>query len=248
MSTMRMTSTAASRRGPARHRDVRRRPAVRPRRQGPARGPLPRPRAVLAALQRAGARARRGRRAAAAGAGAVPGDLRLQPRRVLHGPGRRPEAPDRRRRRRAAPRPACCRARCSSRSWSTTARADGRGTRRCSATRSCPRWPSRASSCCAGPTSTDEEQKDCKRLFKERVFPVLTPLAVDPAHPFPYISGLSLNLAVLVRNPETGKEHFARVKVPPIFRGSCRSGDAAVRAAGGRDRRAPQAGCSPAWR
>jgi polyphosphate kinase len=62
-----------------------------------------------------------------------------------------------------------------------------------------------------------EEQKFCKRLFKDRVFPVLTPLAVDPAHPFPYISGLSLNLAVLVRNPKTGKEHFARVKVPPIF-------------------------------
>jgi polyphosphate kinase len=62
-----------------------------------------------------------------------------------------------------------------------------------------------------------DEQKFCKRLFKERVFPVLTPLAVDPAHPFPYISGLSLNLAVLVRNPKTRKEHFARVKVPPIF-------------------------------
>ena len=62
-----------------------------------------------------------------------------------------------------------------------------------------------------------EEQKLCKRLFKDRVFPVLTPLAVDPAHPFPYISGLSLNLAVLLRNPKTGKDHFARVKVPPIF-------------------------------
>src|SRR3546814_2714284 len=62
-----------------------------------------------------------------------------------------------------------------------------------------------------------DEQKQCKRLFKERVFPVLTPLAVDPAHPFPYISGLSLNIAVLVRNPKTGKEHFARVKVPPLF-------------------------------
>ncbi|HET7429991.1 MAG TPA: RNA degradosome polyphosphate kinase [Nocardioides sp.] len=62
-----------------------------------------------------------------------------------------------------------------------------------------------------------EEQKYCKKLFKDRVFPVLTPLAVDPAHPFPYISGLSLNLAVVVRNPKTGKEHFARVKVPPIF-------------------------------
>jgi len=62
-----------------------------------------------------------------------------------------------------------------------------------------------------------EEQKQCKRLFRDRIFPVLTPLAVDPAHPFPYISGLSLNLAVLLRNPKTGKEHFARVKVPPIF-------------------------------
>ena len=62
-----------------------------------------------------------------------------------------------------------------------------------------------------------DEQRTCKRLFKDRVFPVLTPLAVDPAHPFPYISGLSLNLAVLVRNPKSGKQHFARVKVPPSF-------------------------------
>ncbi len=64
---------------------------------------------------------------------------------------------------------------------------------------------------------TEDEQKACKKLFKQRIFPVLTPLAVDPAHPFPYISGLSLNLAVLVRNPKTGKEHFARVKVPQSF-------------------------------
>lgn len=62
-----------------------------------------------------------------------------------------------------------------------------------------------------------EERSVCKKLFKDRIFPVLTPLAVDPAHPFPYISGLSLNLAVVVRNPKSGTEHFARVKVPPIF-------------------------------
>jgi len=62
-----------------------------------------------------------------------------------------------------------------------------------------------------------DERKRCTDLFDRRLFPVLTPLAVDPAHPFPYISGLSLNLAVLVRNPETEREHFARVKVPPIF-------------------------------
>jgi polyphosphate kinase len=67
------------------------------------------------------------------------------------------------------------------------------------------------------PDLTPEEQKACKKLFKERVFPVLTPLAVDPAHPFPYISGLSLNLAVIIRNPKTGKQHFARVKVPSNF-------------------------------
>ena len=54
-------------------------------------------------------------------------------------------------------------------------------------------------------------------LFAERIFPVLTPLAVDPSHPFPYISGLSINLAVLVRNPETGIRQFARVKVPSVL-------------------------------
>ena len=62
--------------------------------------------------------------------------------------------------------------------------------------------------------ATDDERALLQRTFAEKVFPVLTPLAVDPAHPFPYISGLSLNLAVVVRNPGTGTELFARVKVP----------------------------------
>jgi polyphosphate kinase len=63
----------------------------------------------------------------------------------------------------------------------------------------------------------DLAQPDRDRLrayFREQVFPVLTPLAVDPAHPFPYISGLSLSLAVVVRDPDSGPELFARVKVP----------------------------------
>ncbi|MFK4084279.1 RNA degradosome polyphosphate kinase [Kribbella sp. NPDC020789] len=63
----------------------------------------------------------------------------------------------------------------------------------------------------------DSEREEMTRFFRDRVFPVLTPLAVDPSHPFPYISGLSLNLAVVVRNPDTGGEHFARVKVPPLL-------------------------------
>lgn len=60
----------------------------------------------------------------------------------------------------------------------------------------------------------DDAKKRLGDYFRQEVFPILTPLAVDPAHPFPYISGLSLNLAVIVRNPQTGKELFARLKVP----------------------------------
>nr|WP_269449965.1 RNA degradosome polyphosphate kinase [Auraticoccus cholistanensis] len=64
---------------------------------------------------------------------------------------------------------------------------------------------------------TDDEKSTMRRLFAERIFPVLTPLAVDPSHPFPYISGLSVNLAVLLKNPATGARQFARVKVPTIL-------------------------------
>ena len=60
----------------------------------------------------------------------------------------------------------------------------------------------------------EAERGRLETYFNERVFPVLTPLAVDPAHPFPFVSGLSLNLAVTVKQPEDGGQHFARVKVP----------------------------------
>jgi polyphosphate kinase len=63
----------------------------------------------------------------------------------------------------------------------------------------------------------EAEKTSLSDYFQNQIFPVLTPLAVDPAHPFPYISGLSLNLAVVLRNKSTGKEHFARVKVPPLL-------------------------------
>ena len=62
---------------------------------------------------------------------------------------------------------------------------------------------------------SEADREPLHQLFTDAIFPVLTPLSVDPAHPFPYISGLSLNLAVTLINPKTGKEHFARVKVPP---------------------------------
>ncbi len=60
----------------------------------------------------------------------------------------------------------------------------------------------------------EDEKSYINKIFTNKIFPVLTPLAVDPSHPFPYISGLSLNLAVLVKQPETNEELFARVKVP----------------------------------
>ena len=63
----------------------------------------------------------------------------------------------------------------------------------------------------------DRDREHLGELFRERVFPVLTPLSVDPAHPFPYISSLSLNLAALVRDPSSGERRFARVKVPPLL-------------------------------
>ena len=64
---------------------------------------------------------------------------------------------------------------------------------------------------------SDDDRAHLEELFAELIFPVLTPLAVDPAHPFPYISNLSLNLAVTVRDPSSGDERFARVKVPPLL-------------------------------
>ncbi len=61
---------------------------------------------------------------------------------------------------------------------------------------------------------TPAERVVVDATFKSKIFPVLTPLAVDPSHPFPYISGLSLNLAVVVKNPESESELFARIKIP----------------------------------
>ncbi len=60
----------------------------------------------------------------------------------------------------------------------------------------------------------EHDRVTLRETFSSQIFPVLMPLAVDPAHPFPYISGLSLNLSIRVRNPKNGKEEFARLKMP----------------------------------
>ena len=62
-----------------------------------------------------------------------------------------------------------------------------------------------------------DDRRELSEQFERRVFPVLTPLAVDPAHPFPYISNLALSLAAMVSDPDTGERRFARVKVPSVF-------------------------------
>lgn len=67
------------------------------------------------------------------------------------------------------------------------------------------------------PDITKEQRFYLEELFKQRIFPVLTPLAVDPSHPFPLMANLSLNWAVVVKDPVTGEEKFARVKVPNIL-------------------------------
>ena len=64
------------------------------------------------------------------------------------------------------------------------------------------------------PQLNNKQKEWINNHFRAAIFPVLTPLAVDPAHPFPFISNLSLNIAALIRDPETGEQQFARVKVP----------------------------------
>jgi len=68
-----------------------------------------------------------------------------------------------------------------------------------------------------GEDVTKKELSQLHSVFRQQIFPVLTPLSFDPAHPFPYISHLSLNLAVMVRDPQLNQQRFARVKVPPVL-------------------------------
>ena len=77
-----------------------------------------------------------------------------------------------------------------------------------------PRLGERGVTICRWRDLTESERRVASNFFDRQLFPVLTPLAVDPAHPFPYVSNLAVSLGVMVRHPDTGEERFARIKVP----------------------------------
>ncbi len=93
-----------------------------------------------------------------------------------------------------------------------------------------------------------EHHEALRQRFLDEIFPVLTPLAVDPGHPFPYISTLSLSIAVGLRDPETGERGFARVKVPADPAAPDRGRAVPLRPASTRSSRPTSTRCSPAWR
>ena len=169
-------------------------------------------RAVLARLRGPGAV--RGARPPqpAARPGQLPDDLREHARRVLPDPDRpacaSSSTPGRRRRRPTAGPPASSSSRPASASWSSSPTSAPPGPR------SASRSPARASRS-SGTAAIPEHHASLRQRFIDEIYPVLTPLAVDPGHPFPYISTLSLSIAVGLRDPETGRAPLRPGQGPP---------------------------------
>ena len=176
--------------------------------------PVHQPRAVLARLRGRVLFEARDPRNAAARPGQLPDDLREHARRVLPDPGRpacaSSSTPARPRRRRTAGPPASSSSRPASASWS-------------SSPDQAPTWADVRRTLAAEGIeivkygAIPEHHDTLRQRFIDEIYPVLTPLAVDPGHPFPYISTLSLSIAVGLRDPETDERRFARVKVPQIL-------------------------------
>ena len=195
--------------------------AVARRRRHAAPRPLPRPRAELARLQPAGARARRGPRPPAARARQLPGDLREQPRRVLHGARRRPQAPHRDRPRRADQRRHAPRSTCSP---TSAPRAHELQERHALAFRDLVkpalddgRHPHRE----LGRPRRGRPRAHRRDLLRARSSRCSCRSPSTPRIRSPTSPGLSLNLSIRVRNPKTDKVEFARLKVPRTCRASC---------------------------
>jgi polyphosphate kinase len=141
--------------------------------------------------------------------------LLVQPRRVLHGARRRPASAGRR----GGDAPHARRSHAGRAAGGDleAPAADGREREDCVHDQLIPLLARHGVSVLSISDLDEEQHAALDRYFDEQVFPVLTPLAVDPGHPFPYISNLSLSLAVTVRDRKTGEEHFARVKVPGVL-------------------------------
>ena len=197
------------------------------------------PRALVGRVQRPRARARARRAHAAARAHALPRDLLVEPRRVLHGARRRAARAGARAG--TGGRPAPGELSLDEVLAEIAERTDGLVHEQSRLLDEL--LPSSRAAACSSSrsrTATTASARELAAAFLGVIFPVLTPLAVGPGRPFPYISNLSLSLGVLVRDPLSGDRRFARVKVPEVLPRSGPSARAAATAARAADRCAPR--------
>ena len=170
-----------------------------------------------------------------------------EPRRVLPGARRRAQGPDRRRHRPCVDRRTHADAAAGGHRRVDPAVSSNDSMRRSSISLVPELRAARASTSSRMAKRHPSEHRALDTFYDERVFPVLTPLAVDPGHPFPYISDLALSLAVTVADPETGDRRFARLKVPNVFPRLVRVVARPLPAGRAAHRGRASTGCSSAW-